>query len=150
LLSRELRGEPRSPPHNTTQPYLVVNFIIALVGAAAVTSPFWVDAYVGPARAPERVNETWQVVGAGGLVWGVTAGALPLAPGASLTLAAGDGYFRADLSRLPQGRRGGLAVWGGSARAASGFTRSTISNRPTARSASGSGKTWFDTPPRRL
>jgi hypothetical protein len=80
-------------------------------GAAAATSPFWVDAYVGPARAPELVNETWQVVGGGGLVWGVTAGALPLAPGASLTLTAGDGYFRADLSRLSAAAAAGTALY---------------------------------------
>ena len=48
------------------------------------------DAYVNPRRAPTRVNEIWPLLGEAGATWGVTANALPLAPGAMLTLTVGD------------------------------------------------------------
>ncbi|HFQ94485.1 MAG TPA: LamG domain-containing protein, partial [Anaerolineae bacterium] len=68
-------------------------------GPAPVTDEFWVDVYLNPATPPTAVNQTWDSVGNAGLVWGVTASALPLNPGDSLTLAVGDAYYRADYSR---------------------------------------------------
>jgi hypothetical protein len=88
-----------------------IELVIANVGRTAVTAPFWVDAYVGPRRAPRAVNETWQVVGDRGMVWGVTSAALPLAPGARMTLTVGDAFFRADLSRLPLGAVPGTPLY---------------------------------------
>jgi hypothetical protein len=70
-------------------------------GSAPVTTPFWVDAYLNPDRAPLQVNEIWQIVGDAGLVWGVDAAALPLAPGEHLTLRVGDAFYRPELSAIP-------------------------------------------------
>ncbi len=67
-------------------------------GAAPVTDEFWVDVYLNPHTPPTAVNQTWSHVGTAGMVWGVTAGALPLNPGEMLTLTVGDAYYRADVS----------------------------------------------------
>src|SRR5262249_5804815 len=63
-------------------------------GFLAVTDPFWVDVYVDPTTAPERVNQVWSDLGSRGAAWGVLGTALPLAPGATLTLRVGDAYYR--------------------------------------------------------
>ena len=52
----------------------------------AYENEFWVDFYVNPNPAPDRVNQTWDQLGSEGLVWGVTQSALPLEPGEVLTL----------------------------------------------------------------
>lgn len=70
------------------------------IGSAPATMPFWVDAYINPQSPPVGVNQTWNTLGGQGMVWGVTAAALPLAPGASLTLTVGDGFFHPEYSRL--------------------------------------------------
>jgi len=64
-----------------------------------------VDVYVDPVTPPTAVNQTWQYLCTQGLVWGITADALPLAPGDVLTLtAAATGgpypYFRPDVSAV--------------------------------------------------
>ena len=69
------------------------------------TNEFWVDVYINPTTPPTAVNQTWQHLGTQGLAWGVTADALPLAPGGVLTLtAAATGgpypYFRPDESAV--------------------------------------------------
>ncbi|HWQ11706.1 MAG TPA: Ig-like domain-containing protein, partial [Roseiflexaceae bacterium] len=64
-------------------------------GQGPVTQPFWVDAYIGPRVAPTAVNQTWQMLGSRGVVWGVTGAALPLDPGETLTLTIGDAYYDA-------------------------------------------------------
>jgi len=43
-----------------------------------------------PQPPPTRVNQTWDQLGDEGLVWGVTAAALPLAPGEAITLTVGN------------------------------------------------------------
>jgi hypothetical protein len=73
--------------------------IIKNIGSAAATAPFWVDLYLDPRTPPTRVNQTWNMLGAQGLVWGVSGAALPLAPGATLTLRPGDAFFRPEYSR---------------------------------------------------
>ena len=60
--------------------------VISNVGNGAVTEEFWVDVYIDPENAPTAVNQTWQMLGNQGLVWGVTSSDLPLMPGESLTL----------------------------------------------------------------
>lgn len=70
------------------------------IGAAPVENEFWIDAYIGPRTPPTAVNQTWDTVGNEGLVWGVTGQALPLAPGAALTLSIGDAYFLAEYSSV--------------------------------------------------
>jgi uncharacterized repeat protein (TIGR01451 family) len=72
---------------------------ISNTGTAAVESGFWVDLYINPTSAPTEVNETWEMLGTRGMVWGVTAAALPLAPGATLTLRYNDDWYVADRSR---------------------------------------------------
>jgi hypothetical protein len=73
--------------------------VIRNTGSGPAVQPFWVDLYINPASVPTRVNQTWNTVGSQGLVWAVSAAALPLAPGASLTLASGDQFFQPDYSR---------------------------------------------------
>jgi hypothetical protein len=70
-------------------------------GGSPVTTPFWVELYLNPTSAPTAVNQIWPNLGSQGAVWGVTANALPLAPGARLTLTLGGAYYRADMSQLP-------------------------------------------------
>jgi hypothetical protein len=69
-------------------------------GAAPVSDPFWVDLYIAPDAPPTTVNQVWRSQGARGATWGVTGAALPLAPGAALTLSLGGAYYRADLSDI--------------------------------------------------
>ena len=70
-----------------------ITVTIANDGNAPVTGEFWVDVYVDPSRVPTRPNETWDMVGRQGMVWGVTAGALPLSPGDALVLTRNDPYY---------------------------------------------------------
>lgn len=77
-------------------------------GDAPVTTEFWVDVYIDPDPPPASVNEVWYDGRCSeGLVWGVTASALPLQPGVTLTLTVGDEYYSALYSHFtgafPQG-----------------------------------------------
>jgi len=79
------------------------------VGSGSVTDAFWVDVYINPGSVPTRPNQTWQLLGAQGMAWGVTAPALPLATGRVITLTTGDPYYWPSLSSfstpLPAGVR---------------------------------------------
>jgi hypothetical protein len=77
----------------------VLQVSVRNIGPGTVTQPFWVDLYIDPAVAPSAVNQTWNTVGSRGLVWAVDTSALPLVPGAGLTLTVGDRFFRPDYSR---------------------------------------------------
>lgn len=77
-----------------------VEVVIKNVGNGAVTDEFWVDLYVDPHTPPTAVNQTWEMLGDEGLVWGVLADALPLYPGDSLTLTLAGPYFAADFSHV--------------------------------------------------
>jgi uncharacterized repeat protein (TIGR01451 family) len=86
-----------------------VQVVIKNQGDLPVIDEFWVDAYIAPDPAPTAVNQTWDQLGAQGLVWGVTADALPaLRPGGLFTLSVqwqgqdtvGDAYFWAKLSEI--------------------------------------------------
>jgi hypothetical protein len=85
--------------------------VIRNIGAAPVTEEFWIDAYVAPSTPPWRVNQTWDMMGAEGMVWGVTAAALPLAPGARLTLAIGDLYYLPEYSSVALPLAAGRTVY---------------------------------------
>ncbi len=76
--------------------------IIRNQGNAAVVDEFWVDVYIDPRPVPTGVNQVWyDGRSTYGLVWGVTASALPaLEPGGMLTLTVEDDYYWADLSRI--------------------------------------------------
>ncbi|MBX2997476.1 MAG: hypothetical protein KF893_03115 [Caldilineaceae bacterium] len=78
----------------------VVQLILRNIGDAPVLEEFWVDLYIDPHTAPTVVNQTWDLMGDQGLVWGVTESALPLAPGESLPLTQGDAYYWPDYSLL--------------------------------------------------
>jgi len=77
-----------------------VQVVIRNRGVAPVESEFWVDAYINPRTEPTGVNQTWDQLGNYGLVWGVTASALPIEPGESITLTFGGLYYRPDFSRV--------------------------------------------------
>ncbi|MCP5098425.1 MAG: hypothetical protein GY943_22980, partial [Chloroflexi bacterium] len=70
-----------------------IEVVIKNVGDTAVTNEFWVDVYIDPVVVPTAVNQTIDTLNSDGAVWGVTASALPLAPGESLTLRLNDSYF---------------------------------------------------------
>lgn len=74
--------------------------VIANVGPAAVIDEFWVDAYIDPDPPPTTVNQIWNMVSDQGLVWGVTADALPLAPGEVMTLTYADAHYSPTLSLI--------------------------------------------------
>jgi hypothetical protein len=80
-----------------------VAVVIANRGSAPVTaeSSFWVDLYINPTVTPTRVNQTWDVVGEWGGVWGVPTTTLPLAPGGVVTLTVGGAHYWPTLSRMP-------------------------------------------------
>ena len=78
-----------------------VEIIVTNQGTTAVTQAFWVDLYINPNTIPTMVNETWELVGDYGAVWGVEGAALPLDAGESITLTLNDAYYYSELSTLP-------------------------------------------------
>ncbi|MCP4419209.1 MAG: hypothetical protein GY805_21545 [Chloroflexi bacterium] len=87
-----------------------IELTIKNVGDTAVTDEFWVDVYIDPVVAPTAVNQTIDTLNSDGAVWGITANALPLAPGESLTLRLNDSYFVYSRG-LSGGVGGGTAVY---------------------------------------
>jgi uncharacterized repeat protein (TIGR01451 family) len=85
-----------------------VTVVSGNIGNAPVTTPFWVDVYFNPAPAPTAVNQTWQMLGEEGLVWGVTT---PILPGQMLTLTIGDLYFVPEESNFSGVIVAGTAVY---------------------------------------
>lgn len=77
-----------------------VEVVIKNVGNGSVTDEFWVDLYVDPHTPPTAVNQTWEMLGDQGLVWGVLADALPLAPGETLTLTLAGPYYAGSFSHV--------------------------------------------------
>jgi uncharacterized repeat protein (TIGR01451 family) len=71
----------------------LVTVVIRNIGSAPVTNEFWVDAYISPTIVPTHVNQIWSDVGTRGLAWGVTSSALPIKPGALLTLTTQSTYY---------------------------------------------------------
>jgi len=72
-----------------------VQVVIKNQGNAPVSQDgaFWVDLYVDPNPVPTGVNQTWSPLCSQGIVWGVTAAALPLEPGRMITLTISDAYY---------------------------------------------------------
>lgn len=62
-------------------------------GKNAVTQPFWVDAYFNPHTPPTAANQTIQTLNSEGMVWGIDASALPLAPNETLTITNNSIYY---------------------------------------------------------
>ncbi|HHS98157.1 MAG TPA: hypothetical protein ENK08_09760, partial [Chloroflexi bacterium] len=113
---------PMAARNHVPAPNLVVQRIVAIpdnvqvviqnVGDRPVTDEFWVDVYIAPETEPTGVNQTWSQLGEQGIVWGVTADALPaLTPGGTLTLTVGDAYYWADLSQVDWPLADETQVW---------------------------------------
>jgi hypothetical protein len=77
-----------------------VQVVVENQGNAPVIDEFWVAAYVAPNPVPTAVNQLWWDLGTEGMFWGITADLLPLNPGETITLTAGDAYYVADYSRV--------------------------------------------------
>jgi hypothetical protein len=77
-----------------------VQLVIKNVGTGPVTDEFWVDVYVNPHTPPTAVNQTWEMLGEQGLVWGVAADAFPLNPGEALTLTLSSPYYTPSFSHV--------------------------------------------------
>ncbi|MCD6284599.1 MAG: proprotein convertase P-domain-containing protein, partial [Anaerolineae bacterium] len=90
---------------------LGVEVVIKNKGNAPVTEAFWVDLYIDPSPEPTEVNQIWNDVAGEGMVWGVTAAALPLAPGEEMTLRMYDGAYWASYSQVDWPPRDGAAIW---------------------------------------
>jgi len=103
-----------------------VQVVIANQGNTPVTADFWVDAYINPDPVPTAVNQIWNDLADEGLVWGVTAGALPLAPGDVLTLTVGDAYYVADYSLVTWPLAAGTPVYAQVDSAAVGTTYGAV------------------------
>jgi hypothetical protein len=92
------------------QPHLVVERISVdsgiqvvgkKIGGTAVRDAFWVDMDGNPVPVPTGVNQFWaDGRSTQGGVWGVDGAALPLQPGATLTLRVGDEHYWGSLSQL--------------------------------------------------
>src|SRR5690606_28836999 len=78
----------------------------------AVVDPFWVDVYIDPDPVPTGANQIWPLLAEEGLAWGIGGEALPLQPGASLTLTVGDDYFVPDASHFSGAIAVGAALYG--------------------------------------
>ncbi len=122
LFPRPIVHLPMVAREHVPAPNLVVERIVATpdnvqvvirnIGDRPVTDEFWVDLYLDPESAPTGVNQTWSLLGEQGVVWGVTADALPaLTPGGRLTLTVGDAYYRAELSRIDRPLAEETQVW---------------------------------------
>jgi hypothetical protein len=82
-----------------------IEVVIANQGSEPVTDWFYVILYVDPIREPVLHDRWWAPLGERGIIWEVSQGALPLAPGETLTLRDGDDYYLAgefsDIYPLP-------------------------------------------------
>ncbi len=78
-----------------------IQVVVKNIGGTAVRDAFWVDMYVNPVPVPTGVNQFWaDGRSTQGGVWGVDGAALPLQPGATLTLRVGDEHYWGSLSQL--------------------------------------------------
>jgi hypothetical protein len=88
-----------------------VEVVIRNRGGVRVLDEFWVDCYIDPYTVPTAVNQNWPMVGDHGVVWGVTADALPaLAPGGTITLTMGDAHYWPEYSSFPDSLAPGTPV----------------------------------------
>jgi len=88
--------------------------VIKNQGDAPVLSgdTFWVDLYISPNPVPTGVNQTWNDGRCSeGIVWGITAPALPLQPGGTITLTIGDAYYWLEHSNFPGSLPAGTPVY---------------------------------------
>ena len=77
-----------------------LTIVLRNVGTAPVTDPFWVDAYFNPTPPPTQVNQTIQMIGSEGMVWGINGTALPILPGELLTLTTNGPFYAPENSNV--------------------------------------------------
>jgi hypothetical protein len=80
-------------------------------GDQVVVDAFWVDVYIDPSSPPTGVNQRWSSLAEQGMVWGVTAPALPLSPGQAITLTVGDRYYSSSRSQFSTPGAAGSVVY---------------------------------------
>jgi uncharacterized repeat protein (TIGR01451 family) len=101
LVSKNLMRAPDLVVERFSARSEEIQLVIKNQGNVQVAEEFWVDVYIDPQPMPTAVNQTWDQLASQGLIWGVTADALPaLVPGGVLTLTVGDAYYRADHSEI--------------------------------------------------
>jgi len=91
-----------------------VQVVIKNQGNAPIptTDVFWVDLYIDPDPVPTGVNQTWDDGRcAEGMVWGISAPALPLGPGDTVTLTNGDAFYWPEYSNFSGAIQAGSAVY---------------------------------------
>ena len=77
-----------------------IQLVIKNQGHAPVANEFWIDVYIDPDPIPTAVNQVWPYLCDEGLVWGITADALPLLPGDAITLTIGDIFYVPEYSSV--------------------------------------------------
>ena len=87
-----------------------VQVVVKNIGDRSATTNFWVDIYVNPGTVPVGVNDTWEVIGGEGIVWGVTD--VTLAPNDSLTLTLSSSHYSVAKSRFSGNIAVGSAIYG--------------------------------------
>jgi hypothetical protein len=114
LLTRNFVG---SAPDLVVEDVVVTSDSVQVViknqgdGPVVSVNPFWVDLYVDPDPVPTAVNQTWDSLCDQGIVWGVTAPALPLETGDTLRLTIGDDYYSENYSYFPGGLPAGTPIF---------------------------------------
>ena len=101
LVTRNSVAAPDLIINNLIASTHTVTVVIQNIGPAPVVNDFWVDLYVNPQPAPIGVNQVWNDGrSTQGVVWGITAPALPFQPGEVLTLTLSSPYYWRELSHL--------------------------------------------------
>jgi VCBS repeat-containing protein len=77
-----------------------IQLVIKNQGHVPVANEFWIDVYIDPDPIPTAVNQVWPYLCDEGLVWGITADALPLLPGDAITLTIGDVFYVPEYSSV--------------------------------------------------
>jgi uncharacterized repeat protein (TIGR01451 family) len=119
-----LKGSDGTVPTPELAPDLVVDDIIVTDNSVQVVirnqgdvpvlpgDDFWVDFYVNPNPVPTGVNQIWNDGrSTQGIVWGVTAPALPLESGDVMTLTIGDAYYWPSISNFSGSIPAGTPVY---------------------------------------
>ncbi len=110
-----------TPTTGISAPNLVVEQVVAgsdgaqvrirNVGDQPAMGGFWVDLYLNPSSAPTHVNQTWQMLSAQGMAWGVTTPGVPLAAGQAITLTTYGDFYRPDQSSFTAPIAAGTQVY---------------------------------------
>ena len=75
-----------------------VEIVIKNQGTGPTSTDFWVDIYINPDQPPTLVNETWEVYGGEGIVWGISG--ISIGPDETVTLNLSSVYFSEEHSNF--------------------------------------------------